>query len=700
MRGALPPPPGLAIVAINSETGAALGLPKAPHHWPRTVHARLVEALVEDNVRSIVFDMDFSRPKGDEDAVFAGEIAKADRVILFERLAARSLQVDTQGKDSRDWVWIEERRPPTEILKEAARAVGPFVLPKLGQQVFQFWAFKASAGDTPTTPALALQLAALPLYEEWLAVLRAAHASGLEELPQDAGGLATPADFARLMTTLRRSFRTDAELEQRVAKVLEKDFREPSLLSARVQLSALAALYSGPDSYYVNFYGPPGTLPSVPYQSLLGGQTIGRSGKTVFVGYSDTSDADQPDRYYTSFTDKRGVDLSGVEIMATAYGNLLTRRAIRARSIAQTVVPIAFFGVITAVLVWLFPAAVGLSSALVFSGCYAAFAQWQFNHADLWLPLAIPMFVQLPVALLVGLMGQDLHQRYRQKRIAQAIRNYVPETIVRDLIDREIDPLTVNRVVCGTCLATDMSGFAKLAEIKPPRELALFMNAYFDALAKVFKRANVDVMEFRADMVMCTWIGSASSANAGGALAAAIEVSETINRFAQEHEVSHLDSRVGLDRGSVYIGHSGGGGRFAYSIVGDAANTAARLESLNKQLGTRILITDRLARDASELLLRPLGRFLLSGKNEATSIVEVLGRKGDACDREDLCEQFAEALALLQRQDWHQAVRRFEDLTNRFVDDGPSKFYLARCREFSVRDPALDGQVVIRVRDK
>ena len=103
----------------------------------------------------------------------------------------------------------------------------------------------------------------------------------------------------------------------------------------RQLLAALAALYAGPDHYYINFYGPPGTVRTIPYESLLqggGGKAPAPTGDLtnhmVFVGYSDLYDPDQPDRFYTSFTGKDGVDLSGVEIMATAYANLLSRRTL------------------------------------------------------------------------------------------------------------------------------------------------------------------------------------------------------------------------------------------------------------------------------------------------------------------------------------------------------------------------------------
>ena len=114
---------------------------------------------------------------------------------------------------------------------------------------------------------------------------------------------------------------------------------------------------------------------------------------------------------------------------------------------------------------------------------------------------------------------------------------------------------------------------------------------------------------------------------------AAIEVSEIITRFAQQHGSRHFKPRVGLHDGDVYVGHTGGGGRFLYSIVGDAANTAARLESLNKHLGTHVLAAESVARDANETVARPLGAFRLRGKAEPTSIFEILGRTRQCNDQ-------------------------------------------------------------------
>lgn len=151
LRGPIDPPPEVAVVAIDGSTGRRLDLPKLPRDWPRTVHAQLIESLVERKAAVIVFDMDFSRVKsGYEDLVFATAISDADRVILFERLEGRRQPVESVEGTSGGWTWVEEKVSPAPSLAMAAKAVGPFPLPKLGGTAVQFWAFKSSAGNAPT----------------------------------------------------------------------------------------------------------------------------------------------------------------------------------------------------------------------------------------------------------------------------------------------------------------------------------------------------------------------------------------------------------------------------------------------------------------------------------------------------------------------------------------------------------------------
>jgi adenylate cyclase len=704
LRGAIEPPADVVLVAIDDSTGKALDLPKLPRDWPRTIHAQLIEELTEEGAAVIVFDMDFSRVKsGYEDAVFANAISAADRVVLFESLVGRRQPIEVADGSTAGWTWVEEKLLPSAQLALAAKAIGPFPLPKLGKAAFEFWTFKSSTGDAPTNVAIALQLYALRSYGLWLKVMRQAGAAHLEELPARANEIRTAADTERLMKTLRRIFHEDPALDGKIRRAID----ETEQLDEDDQrlLKALSALYSSPENHYLNLYGPPGTITRIPYQSLIGqdghilrSRKVDLQGKVVLVGYSDLSNPDQPDRFYTVFTDAGGVDLSGVEIMASALGNLLAVRSLHPLSSLITAAILCAFGLIVGVVAYRLPAVAALPVVIGVSAIYAAIAQWAFNSKDLWLPLAIPILAQLPLAVLIGLMGQYLLERRLERQMSRAISYYIPKNIVRDLTERNLDPSKTSQVVYGTCLATDMSGFTAIAEKKSPTELAAFMNAYFDALATALKRHDVDITTFHADTIMCAWVGAERDPSARDkAVLAAIDVLEAIGDFSKRDGSLQLNARIGLQDGHIYLGHTGGGGQLAYTILGDPANTASRLEGLNKQLGTHLLAAQSVVRDlAPRLLLRPLGSFRFVGKSDATPVVEIMARNAAASTRQrELCERFSAALDVFHRRRWGEASELFEAALGDYPDDGPCRLYLARCRQYEKGDlPEGDPTII------
>ncbi|MGH8509632.1 MAG: adenylate/guanylate cyclase domain-containing protein, partial [Gammaproteobacteria bacterium] len=269
----------------------------------------------------------------------------------------------------------------------------------------------------------------------------------------------------------------------------------------------------------------------------------------------------------------------------------------------------------------------------------------------------------------------------------------------RDLTENRLDPSAANKVVYSTCLATDMSGFSTIAEKLPPGELASFLNDYFDTLAQPLKRHHVDVTEFRADAIMCAW--TAAEPNAGArskAVFAALEAAEAIARFKERHSMLGAKLRIGLESGWVYVGHAGGGGHFVYSIVGDCANTASRVEGLNKHIGTQLLATESVVAGLDDLLVRPLGRFQFVGKTEALPIMEIVAaRSGASPEHVLLCERFSEALDIFQKAHWDRAADRCKDILASYPDDGPARFYLSLCERYQNGAAEPEDPSVIRM---
>jgi adenylate cyclase len=691
MRGAVPAPPEVAVVAIDGRTGDQLGLPSLPRDWSRKVHARLVDELTRQGASAIVFDMQFNTPKvAADDQVFAKAVDASDRVVLIELVTGKRQPLTDESGRPTGSIWVEELVQPLPTLVASAKGLATFPLPKIDASVYEFWAFKESVGDAPTLPAVALQIHALKAYPAWASLVGQLNVPDLAPLPRDTNQVGKATQVRSLMRSLRSVFERDPEARDRLAGLIENGSGQRSPEEQKL-LKALLGLYSGNDHRMVNFYGPPGSIRTIPYQAVMkeaegnsGKQTFDFRGKTVFVGFSDLYDPGHPDRFYTVFTSDDGVDLSGVEIAATAFGNLLTDSSIKLLGAWETLALLVSFGMIIGMLAYFLPAMMGVPLAIVLAFAYAATAQWLFNAGDHWMPLAIPLLAQFPLALFLGLMGQYLLERHRGQRISKALSYYVPESVARDLTNNQSKPDAFNKVVYGTCFATDMSGFSTISEQLPPDKLAVFLNDYFDTLAKALKQHQVDVTEFRADAIMCAWTADKPTVEVRRkAVLAALGAAKAIEDFKQRNAMLQAALRVGLEAGHFYIGHAGGGGHFVFSIVGDTANTASRIESLNKHTGTQILATQEVIEGLEGLLLRPVGDFVFVGKTEAIPIVEIMAAAAEAtAGQRLLAERFAEALAIFHTADWVKAAMAFEALQKEFPDDGPIRFYIARCKAY------------------
>ena len=196
---------------------------------------------------------------------------------------------------------------------------------------------------------------------------------------------------------------------------------------------------------------------------------------------------------------------------------------------------------------------------------------------------------------------------------------------------------------------------------------------------------------------MCAWTGQESDKEVRRKpILASLQAVDALEEFRSRHAAFDSSLRIGMETGEVYIGHSGGGGHFGYRVVGDCANTASRIEGLNKYVGTKILATESLVDDFDDFLTRPMGQFVFVGKTKPLTIIEILNLSNEATEKQnDLCERFARAIEYFMLGDWKMAARKFESILETFADDGPARFYLAQCRQRIEHPPESVDPAVI-----
>lgn len=710
IRGPIEPPPDVAVVTLDKRSAEALGLPPQPRRWPRAVQAQAIGALDRAGASAIAVDLILSeRTNLAQDAALATAIAEAGRVVLFQQLERRRETLTIGAASLGDALWSERTHPPLPQFAAGAAAAAPFPLPKVGAGVRQFWAFKREAGDVPTLPAVTLQLHALDAYQQWINALEAEEVLAIGAVPFLASGLR--GSLAEVMTATRGVYRSLSDLGEG-AQAWTPESASGGRFAGKRQadpelVAAVAGLYGGPDSHYLNFYGPAGTIPVIPVARLLspgsgdsGEGKLDLAGKAVFVGVAELDDPGQPDGFYSVFTRPDGVDLSGVEIAATAFANMLSGRAIKPAPAAASAALAGGLGLAAGVAAALLPALVVVPSAIAGASLYALAAQAAFSRSDLWLPLATPLLLQLPLALFLGVLGQYVLAQRQRRRMTQAISYYLPEKVAADLREGAVTaPGDRGETVYATCLASDLENFTAIAEAMTPEAVARYLNAYFAAVAEPIKRHGADVLEFRADGIMCAWTATDSlEGSHARACGAAVDMMKAVGRFAAEEGGRPLPTRIGIHAGRIFVGHAGGGGRYAYSIIGDIANTASRIEGLNKLIGTSLLVSEEVAARLVGFVVRPVGRFRLRGKLSPIGVVEVIARRREAHeDTIRLCERFAAALAVYQAERWDEAAEAFAALAADHPADGPATFYLRRSR-LLLEAPRGDAEpAVVRV---
>jgi adenylate cyclase len=688
LRGTLPPPPEVVVVAEDRASAEALGLPAGTRPWPRALHARAIKKLRAQGALVIAFDLMFNTPDEDEDDELARAIREAGSVVLLQGLERRI----TPGQQDGSSIEIDEPIEPVAKIAEAAAAIARFPLPKVPARVDRFWTFHGIAGD-PTVPSVVLQLAARDIAGRWTEFLATE-----PDLPKFAAKDWMEANVTAAMQRLHAALRANPDAADRLRARLQAG---ASSGADNGRLRALLELYAGDDSRYLNLRGPAGTVRTLSYARLLSDTPLGDlSGKIVFIGVSELHSVTQTDSYDTVFSGDDGINITGVEIGATAANDLAERASPR-RPASVAVIEIIVIALALGAasfpgrIVVLVGAGAGIAAAALAVGWH------EFLTRHWLLPVAAPILVQIPAGMLMAAWCWRGEERRRRRHMAGAARQYLPEEVVRSLASGPLHgPARLGEIRYSVCLASDIEGFTSFAERLPPHRVQALLSQYFQGMFEVMQRHRGIISDISGDGVMCVWSGPAYSLPAcHGAVSAAVELLEFVEQFNSVHTDHKLPTRIGIHAGSTFIGTVGGAGRYASTIVGDVANTASRVEGLNKHLGTRLLATEEVLREATGFVLRPLGKFLLAGKSEPIGVAEVLGRAGDP-RRVVLAGDFAEAFALFQSRCWRQAVTMLDILLCDNPDDGPSRYFRARALRLCAAPEEASAGLIPRIDKK
>ena len=232
------------------------------------------------------------------------------------------------------------------------------------------------------------------------------------------------------------------------------------------------------------------------------------------------------------------------------------------------------------------------------------------------------------------------------------------------------------------------------------------------AQAEAVQAAGGVVDKFIGDAVMAFWGPPFSAAETHAAQACHAALSQVAAMGTLRGELPELtglrkdpprlDMCVGLGTGEVVVGNIGSDQARSFTVIGDAVNRASRIEAVNRQYGTRILVDGATAQAAGgAFAFREVDALRFKGKSEVTHIYELRGLSTERNpETSALLETYAQALARYRARDWAGAEAGFLECLTRVPEDGPSRVLLQRVVQFKVEPPGSDWEGVHTLLEK
>ena len=343
--------------------------------------------------------------------------------------------------------------------------------------------------------------------------------------------------------------------------------------------------------------------------------------KIVFVGLSAAGLVD------VFQTPMGGGLMPGIQLHATVADSILARRFItpaRARTnAAATLAGALSVGVMSATL----PIAAGAFGAGLAAAAWASIALMALR-GGLWLNMVQPL-TAIALALFAGTTYRYFVEDYQKRVVKKLFGRYVSKDVYEQLLAHPDRAELGGKRRDMTVLFSDIRGFTTVTERGNAEQLVAQLNEYFSRMVEVVFRHRGTVDKFVGDMVMALFGAPVDDADhAEHAVAAAVDMVRVLAELNHEwaaRGMPQLDIGIGINSGDMIAGNIGSSSIMSYTVIGDNVNLGARLESLNKDYKSRVIISDATrTRLTNTYELRSLGEVVVKGKTRPVSIFEVV----------------------------------------------------------------------------
>lgn len=617
--------------------------------WPREVYGAILDFCRRGNAKAVAFDVIYSEPSswGVPDDIAFGEAVQRSSNFVGAVFVARNSGGETNWPPSipTPAITLNSTHPKTTNLYHLPRAVFP--IPEMATHA----ALLATVFGNPDSDGIYRRMKPFSLFNA-------------QVVPALGLGAALVSPSSRQL------------------------FLTPECFAINPSHGRIPLDHDG--NVILHFRGPSQTHKTVNVAAVIESELLMQEGKPPLLSPSFFTNA----YVFFGFTAPGLYDLRsspvdavypGVELHATFLDNLLAADFMRDTPPSWVFLLTLLLAIIGAVAVRLGRAAwQNVIAFAVLLPVPVLLGLLAYTNGQ-WLPIVVQYTALAPA--LVATLAVNFATEGRQKRfIKGAFKQYLSPVVIEELVQHP------ERLKLGgetrelSLFFSDVKGFTGLSEHLTPQQLTTLLNDYLTAMTDVIYANGGTVDKYEGDAIIAFWNAPLPQADhAIRAVRAAIECQHRLaelNPTFNAQVGTDLTQRIGINSGPVVVGNMGSRQRFNYTFLGDAGNLASRLEGINKQFGTSILISEATRRQLDgSMAARELGLVRVVGRREPVRVFEPL-LPNQANERKDLLFSFASALASFYAGDIPAALKTFESME---PSDPPAAAYARRCREIANR---------------
>jgi adenylate cyclase len=268
--------------------------------------------------------------------------------------------------------------------------------------------------------------------------------------------------------------------------------------------------------------------------------------------------------------------------------------------------------------------------------------------------------------------------------VVRNFSSFIPRQIVRQLIESGASLQLGGSRREITVLFTDVADFTAKTEKADPSQVMIYTSRYFAALSEEIMSHQGTVDKFIGDAVMAFWNAPADDpdhvTHACRAVLGCLRRNAELNKSFLGEGWPPYSTRFGLHVGDAVVGNVGSSDRMNYTALGATINLAARLEGLNKNYGTKVLVSAAVKERAEErFVFRGVDEIKPKGFAEAVQIFELRGQQ-DGASEQIFCQRWDVVYASIRQDEPAAALVWISDFLAQYPGDSVAQYHAERLR--------------------